>query len=274
MNFFSGLKSALGKIRTQMGPDGFEPDFNQISPCQGTNLVKIWLKNDRPPPRPTPFRVFLNLWFAKPMISCGSPEITKTTKTTKTTQTATNKELSAGFAGYHGNHERDENHGNAGCKPRVPQTTGLEIPDNLPGADNMCGQKFYAKIALCFFRFSVHYKCRIPPVSFSLPSCRSSSVIFLSIFQREISWEIWREFCGISWAHNKQAQTFQKKNFGAFFVRKLTMLTWFFSYSPTPRLIAHHHLDGGDRALVLRRSLRNDNKYLDNKICTFRVLLS
>ena len=31
--------------------------------------------------------------------------------------------------GNHGNHENDENHENPGCKPRVPQTTGLEIPD-------------------------------------------------------------------------------------------------------------------------------------------------
>ena len=29
----------------------------------------------------------------------------------------------------HGNHGNDENHGNLGCKPRVPQTTGLEIPE-------------------------------------------------------------------------------------------------------------------------------------------------
>ena len=33
--------------------------------------------------------------------------------------------------GNHGNHENDENHENPGCKPRVPQTTGLEIPENL-----------------------------------------------------------------------------------------------------------------------------------------------
>ena len=31
--------------------------------------------------------------------------------------------------GNHGNHENGENHENPGCKPRVPQTTGLEIPD-------------------------------------------------------------------------------------------------------------------------------------------------
>ena len=56
------------------------------------------------------------------------------TKTTKTTQTATNKELSAGSAEItenHKNHEKDENHENLGCKPRVPQATGLEIPEHL-----------------------------------------------------------------------------------------------------------------------------------------------
>ena len=31
--------------------------------------------------------------------------------------------------GNDGNHENDENHENPGCKPRVPQTTGLEIPE-------------------------------------------------------------------------------------------------------------------------------------------------
>ena len=34
--------------------------------------------------------------------------------------------------GNHGNHENDENHENPGCKPQVPQTTGLEIPDKGP----------------------------------------------------------------------------------------------------------------------------------------------
>ena len=28
-----------------------------------------------------------------------------------------------------GNHGNDENHGKPGCKPRVPQTTGLEMPE-------------------------------------------------------------------------------------------------------------------------------------------------
>ena len=32
--------------------------------------------------------------------------------------------------GNHGNHENDENHENPGCKPRVPQTIGLEIPES------------------------------------------------------------------------------------------------------------------------------------------------
>ena len=31
-----------------------------------------------------------------------------------------------------GNHRNNENHRNPGCKPRVPQTTGLEIPETRP----------------------------------------------------------------------------------------------------------------------------------------------
>ena len=31
--------------------------------------------------------------------------------------------------GNHGSHGNDENHGNPGCKPQVPQTTGLERPE-------------------------------------------------------------------------------------------------------------------------------------------------
>ena len=38
--------------------------------------------------------------------------------------------------GNHGNHENDENHENPGCKPRVPQTTGLEIPDKYEDHGN------------------------------------------------------------------------------------------------------------------------------------------
>ena len=36
--------------------------------------------------------------------------------------------LECWISGNHGNHRHDERHGNSGCKPRVPQTTGLEIP--------------------------------------------------------------------------------------------------------------------------------------------------
>ena len=79
-------------------------------------------------------RVFLNLWFAKPMVCLwvafhennGNHE---TTKTMKTTRTATNKELGAGFAKVTYTTKYGENHGKLGCKPRLPQTTGLEIPD-------------------------------------------------------------------------------------------------------------------------------------------------
>ena len=57
-------------------------------------------------------------------------------KTTKTTQTATNKDLSAGLAEIMGNHGNDEHRGNLGCKPRGPQTTGLEIPEKFPQKGN------------------------------------------------------------------------------------------------------------------------------------------
>ena len=40
-----------------------------------------------------------------------------------------NQGVECWISGHHGNHENDENHGNPGCKPRVPQTTGLEIPE-------------------------------------------------------------------------------------------------------------------------------------------------
>ena len=70
--------------------------------------------------------MFLNLWFAKPMVCMwgafhknDGPQ--ETMKTTKTTQTATNKDMSAGagLAEIMGNHGKDDNHGNPGCKLRV-----------------------------------------------------------------------------------------------------------------------------------------------------------
>ena len=41
--------------------------------------------------------------------------------------------------GNHGNHENDENHENPGCKPRVPQTTGLEIPESRQNSRDIPG---------------------------------------------------------------------------------------------------------------------------------------
>ena len=45
-----------------------------------------------------------------------------------TTQTPQTRVIS----GNHGNHGHDKNHGNPGCKTRVPQTTGLHIPEWVP----------------------------------------------------------------------------------------------------------------------------------------------
>ena len=64
--------------------------------------------------------------FGKPMVCMrvAFHETTEITKTTMTTQTATNKELSAGLA------EIAETTKSTGIWGRVPQTTGLEIPEN------------------------------------------------------------------------------------------------------------------------------------------------
>ena len=56
--------------------------------------------------------------------------------------------LECWISGNHENHEHDENHWNPVCKPRLLQTTDLEVPDNsfrFPlGADNQ-GEKRYPK---------------------------------------------------------------------------------------------------------------------------------
>ena len=80
------------------------------------------------------FRVFLNLWFGKPML-CMRVAIHENDGNHENDEN--NEDNSDSYKqgaecwirGNHGNHGNDENHGNPGCKPRVPQTTGLEIPE-------------------------------------------------------------------------------------------------------------------------------------------------
>ena len=82
------------------------------------------------------FRVFLNLWFGKPMV-CVRVAFHENDGNHENDENDEDNSDSykQGFecwnSGNHGNHENDENHGNPGCKPRVPQTTGLETPDYL-----------------------------------------------------------------------------------------------------------------------------------------------
>ena len=64
-------------------------------------------------------------------LSLKTTEITKTTKMTKATQTATNKELSAEFAEITKTTEMTKTTRMQGANQRVPQTTGLEIPEKL-----------------------------------------------------------------------------------------------------------------------------------------------
>ena len=50
--------------------------------------------------------------------------------------------------GNHGNHEYDENHRNPGCKPQVPQTTGLETPFGI--ADYCCYTPTYFRKKMAY----------------------------------------------------------------------------------------------------------------------------
>ena len=80
------------------------------------------------------FRAFLNLWLAKPMV-CMRVAFHENEGNHENDENNANDEdsykqgVECWIRGNHGNHENDENHGNPGCKPRDPQTTGLEIPD-------------------------------------------------------------------------------------------------------------------------------------------------
>ena len=83
-------------------------------------------------------RAFLNLWFAKPMVCVrvtfhendGNHE---NDENDEDNSDSYKQEAESWIRGNHGNHENDENHGNPGCKPQVPQTTGLEIPEKYWG---------------------------------------------------------------------------------------------------------------------------------------------
>ena len=76
----------------------------------------------------------LNLWFAKPMVwvrvafheNDGNHE---NDENDGDNSDSYKQGVECWICGNHGNHEYDENHENPGCKPRVPQTIGLEIPE-------------------------------------------------------------------------------------------------------------------------------------------------
>ena len=53
--------------------------------------------------------------------------------------------------GNHRNHGNEENHGNPGCKPRVPQATGLEIPE-------LCGNTYFCLLFGNLFTFLVTFR--------------------------------------------------------------------------------------------------------------------
>ena len=84
-----------------------------------------------------------NLWFA-----CGALS-TKTTEITK----ATKNDEECWIRGNHANHGNDENHGNLGCKPRIPQATGFKR--------NALVMRAIAN-SLCKMRAIANSLCKIP----------------------------------------------------------------------------------------------------------------
>ena len=116
-----------------------------------------------------PIRVFLNLWFAKPMVwvrvafheNDGNHE---KDENDEDNSDSCKRGVECWIRGNHGNHENDENHENPGCKPRVPQTTGLEIPDQF---------SLIFKGVSALFRSSLHF-FRCPHDAFSAPLARSA----------------------------------------------------------------------------------------------------
>ena len=76
-------------------------------------------------------RVFLNLWFGKPTV-CMRVAFHENDGNDESDEDNSDS-YKQGFERWtsenHGTHENDETHENPGCKPRVPQTTGLEIPE-------------------------------------------------------------------------------------------------------------------------------------------------
>ena len=79
-------------------------------------------------------RAFLNLWFAKPMVCMQVPfhENDGNHENDEDNADSQNQGVKCRIGGNHGNDENDENPGIRGANPRVPQTTGLEIPKKAP----------------------------------------------------------------------------------------------------------------------------------------------
>ena len=61
----------------------------------------------------------------------------------------------------HGSHGNDKDHGNLGCKPRVPQTTGLEIPEFY--APTPTRKRFPRFTAYKCFKVFLTHTCLIAP---------------------------------------------------------------------------------------------------------------
>ena len=104
--------------------------------CRRPRVAKVAARSCRHSLEPLN-RAFLKLWFTKPMVCVQvafheNHENHKNNENDEDNAENHKQGVECWIRGNHRNHENDETHGNPGCKPRVPQTTGLEKPDLMP----------------------------------------------------------------------------------------------------------------------------------------------
>ena len=76
----------------------------------------------------------LRVWFAKPLVCMrvAFHENDRDRENDEDNSDSYQGGVRCWISRSHGNHGNGENYWNPGCKPQVPQTTGLEVPENSP----------------------------------------------------------------------------------------------------------------------------------------------
>ena len=152
MNIFCGLRlprKERQKLLKEFGENSEETSgqnsgqkfetFGELWFCNFCNLHFWWITSRGQ--KLTSTYIGYNLWFAKPMVCVRvafheNDANYENDENDEDNSDSYKQGVECWIRGNHGNRENDKNHANPGCKPRVPQTTGLEIPEyknNLRG---------------------------------------------------------------------------------------------------------------------------------------------